>query len=99
LKDLLAAYPGQPILLIWDQARYHTSKKVRQWIDQQPRLTVLLLPKYSPELNPVEQIWRVVKQQITANLTRAVDAIKAAYRAFFRQKSSQDLLQTASLAI
>jgi transposase len=99
LEDILAAYPDQPILLVWDQAGYHTSKKVRQWVDEHPRLTVLLLPKYAPELNPVEQIWRMVKQQVAANLTRSVDAIKTAYHAFFEQKSSQDLLQTASLAI
>jgi putative transposase len=99
LEDILAAYPERPILLIWDQAGYHTSKRVQRWIDQQPRLTVLFLPKYAPELNPVEQIWRVVKQRVAANLTRTVDAIKTAYHTFFKQESSQDLLQTASLAI
>lgn len=99
LKDILSAYPDRPVLLIWDQAGYHTSKKVRQWVDQQPRLTVLFLPKYAPELNPVEQIWRVVKQRVAANLTRSGDAIKAAYRTFFKEESCQDLLQTAGLAI
>lgn len=99
LEDVLAAYPDQPILLIWDQARYHTSKKVRQWVDQHKRLTVMLLPKYAAELNPVEQIWRIVKQRVAANLTRSLDALKTAYRAFFEQKSPQDLLRTASLAI
>lgn len=99
LEDILVTYPDRPILLIWDQAGYHTSKKVRKWIDRHPQLTVLFLPKYAPELNPVEQIWRVVKQRVAANLTRTVDAIKTAYRTFFKQESSQDLLQTASLAI
>ena len=98
LEDILTAYPDRPILIVWDQARYHTSKKVRQWVDEHPRLTVLLLPKYAPELNPVEQIWRVVKQRVAANLTRSIDAIKTGYHAFFEQESSQDLLQTASLA-
>jgi transposase len=48
LKRLLKAYPQNPILLIWDQAKYHVSLKVQKWIDQQERLTVLLLPNMRP---------------------------------------------------
>jgi transposase len=99
LERLLKAYPKTPIVLIWDQAKYHVSLKVQEWIDQQKRLTVLLLPKYAPQLNPVEHIWRVVKHRIAANLTRAVDAIKAAYRAFFNEQCPQALLQSAGLAL
>ena len=97
LQALLDAFPEKHILLVWDQAKYHTSQKVENWIDQQKRLTVLLLPKYSPELNPVEHIWRVVKQRIAANLTRALEALQAAYRAFFGEQEAQSLLQTAGL--
>jgi len=97
LKALLDAFPKKHILLIWDQAKYHTSHKVENWIDQQNRLTVLLLPKYSPELNPVEHIWRVVKQWIAANLTRALDTLQSAYRTFFGEQQAQSLLQTAGL--
>jgi transposase len=99
LTHLLDAYPHTPIILIWDQAKYHTSRKVQRWIAQHDRLRVLLLPKYAPELNPVEHIWRVLKLRVAANLTRAVDAIKAAYRAFFEEQTALDLLQTASLTI
>lgn len=97
LKALLGAFPDKHILLIWDQAKYHTSHKVENWIDQQNRLTVLLLPKYSPENNPVEHIWRVVKQRVAANLTRALEALQAAYCAFFDEQEAQSLLQTAGL--
>lgn len=99
LESLLAAYPGKHIILIWDQATYHTSKRVKRWIAKHDRLTVLLLPKYSPEINPVENIWRVVKQRVAANLTRALEAIQDAYRAFFDGQHPQALLQTAGLAL
>jgi transposase len=97
LKALLETYPEKHILLIWDQAKYHTSYKVQRWLESQDRLTVLLLPKYSPELNPVEHIWRVVKQRVAANLTRAIEGLQAAYCAFFKKQDSQSLLQTAGL--
>lgn len=98
LNDLLGQYPEQRILLIWDQARYHTSHKVETWLRQHPQITALLLPKYAPQLNLVEHIWRIVKQRVVANVTRTIDAIKDAYRAFFEQLSPASLLPTAALA-
>lgn len=52
----------QPIFLIWDGHPTHKSKKVRECIDSfEGKLEVYLLPSYSPELNPTEQVWRSVK--------------------------------------
>ena len=98
LEDLLAHYPERRIVLIWDQATYHTSQKVQTWLRQHPRLTALLLPKYAPDLNPVEHVWRLVKQRVAANLTRILTDIKAAYRDFFAQQSPASLLHTAGVA-
>jgi transposase len=97
LSAVLETYAEQHVLLIWDQATYHTSGKVQRWIENQDRLTMLFLPRYSPELNPVEHIWRVVKQRVASNLTRAIEALKVAYRAFFKEQDAQSLLQTAGL--
>ncbi len=65
----------------------------------QERLSILLLPKYAAELNPVEGIWRIVKQRVAANLTRLVDALQAAYQAFFEENNAEALLQMAGLAL
>lgn len=97
LDHLLNQYPQQRIRLIWDQASYHTSKKVQRWLHRHPRITAYFLPKYAPELNPVEHIWRVVKQRVAANVTRTLSAIQDAYRSFFAQQSSDALLQSAGL--
>lgn len=95
LEHLLVQYPKQRIRLIWDQATYHTSNIVQTWLHQHPRITALRLPKYAPELNPVEHVWRVVKQRVVANVTRTLDIIKDAYRSFFAQQSPDSILQTA----
>ncbi len=99
MKSLLELYPKTFHILIWDQARYHTTKKVEQWIAEQEKLSVLLLPKYAAELNPVESIWRILKQRVAANLTRLVDALKEAYLAFFEENSAEDLLQFSGLTL
>lgn len=97
LEQLLDNYPRRQILLIWDQAKYHTSNAVEDWLAAHPRITVLLLPRYSPELNPIEQIWRQLKDQVAANLTRPLKAIREAVRKFFEQHRPIDLLRMAGL--
>lgn len=97
LEQLLEHYPSQAILLIWDQARYHTSRLVQDWLADQPRLTTMLLPKYAADLNPIESIWRQLKNQVAANLTRSLEAIQDACHLFFEQHRPSDLLRMAGL--
>lgn len=97
LQQLLDQYPQQSILLIWDQARYHTSAMVDDWLARHPRIDTLFLPKYAADLNPVESIWRQLKDQVAANLTRTLNAIQQAVDRFFDDRSPADLLNTAGL--
>ena len=41
------------VLSIWDQTGLHTSKKLKV----PENVTILPLPPYSPDLNPVENVW------------------------------------------
>jgi transposase len=67
LAYLLEAYPRGEILLVVHNASYHTSKAVVAWLKKHPRLLLLYLPARRPDLNPVEQIWKHLKQAVTAN--------------------------------
>ncbi len=56
----------QPIILIQDGARYHTSAAMKEFFARHAdRLTVAQLPSYSPDLNPIEKLWKKVKQAET----------------------------------
>ena len=50
-------------VLIWDGAGFHTSKGLR--VPQ--NLTLLQLPAYSPELNPIENLWHYLKSHFWSN--------------------------------
>lgn len=61
------------LVLIWDNAPWHTSKRIKQWIraynlvaktQGEPRLIVHWLPVKSPWLNPVEPHWLHAKRQV-----------------------------------
>jgi transposase len=56
----------QPIVLIQDGAKYHTSAETNAFFAQQTaRLQVFQLPTYSPDYNPIEKLWKKIKQQDT----------------------------------
>jgi transposase len=76
------------LVIIQDGAKYHTSKAMRQFFAaHQDRITVYLLPSYSPDYNPIEYLWKNVKQEATHNqyfpefelLTLSVDQALAYY--------------------
>jgi len=59
---------NQHLFLIQDGAKYHTSKAMQAFFQQQiSRITVCQLPSYSPDFNPIEYLWRKVKLLATHN--------------------------------
>lgn len=68
LHQLKAAYPDAPKLpIILDQSGYHKSKLVQQAAAE---MTIELhyLPPYSPNLNPIERLWKIMNEQIRNNV-------------------------------
>jgi transposase len=49
--------------MIWDQAGFHTSRNVRP----PENLTLVPLPPYSPQLNPIEKLWQYLRQHHWSN--------------------------------
>ncbi len=65
LKGVLE-HTTRPIILIQDGARYHTSAETKAFFTQQTaRLEVFQLPTYSPDYNPIEKLWKKIKQHET----------------------------------
>lgn len=97
LQHVLEQVEGQ-ILLVWDHASWHTSKAVEALIEAHDRLEVAYLPKRAPEANPVEDLWRELKNKVAANLERGLSALKQACRRFFDELTPEAALNTAGLA-
>ena len=57
------AQTSEPLVLVQDGARYHTAKATQTWLAAHAeRVVVVQLPSYSPDYNPIEHVWRYVKQ-------------------------------------
>lgn len=67
LKKLSKTYQGKKILLIWDNASWHKSKLIREFLSTTNQFELFNFPPYSPEFNPQEHIWKQLRQNITHN--------------------------------
>jgi hypothetical protein len=56
-------------IVIIDNAKYHPAKLHAGWREeQQERLTLDFLPPYSPQLNPIERVWKRTRRNCLHNV-------------------------------
>lgn len=85
MKKLLEAgsAAGCKMVLITDNAKYHHAKLHREWREEHADRFVLdYLPPYSPDLNPVERVWKLLRRNCLHN------------RYFHTLKDVQDIVET-----
>jgi len=55
--------PNVHVFMIWDRAGFHMSKKVKV----PKNVTIIPLPPYSPQLNPIEKLWQYLRHHHWSN--------------------------------
>ena len=71
LDQLLSAYPDAPVVaVICDNGGTHLSGITARWLAEHPRLLLIRGARYSPQDNPVERIWGLMKTAVAANRLR-----------------------------
>jgi transposase len=59
---------NRKVYFIQDNASYHTKPEVQNWANDNSKFIELIgLPKYSPELNAAEKIWKHTRKECTHN--------------------------------
>jgi transposase len=66
---VVSAQEGREVVVILDNAKYHHAKLHRPWREEQsPEFKLDYLPPYSPELNPIERVWKRTRRNCVHNV-------------------------------
>jgi len=96
-KKILKKYPDKKrIYWIVDNAKYHRAKVLKEWLRGQPRLKVLFLPSYSPNLNLMERLWKFFNEKVRCNkyFEKFSDFVSSTKEFFRRRKKFKAELRT-----
>jgi len=73
LDEFAGSQPkGKRIVMVLDQATAHRAKVLKV----PERITIEALPAYSPELNPTERLWPLVKESVANRPQESLDELE-----------------------
>jgi len=98
-SDIFLAYVQQVLcpalrpgdVVVMDNLSAHKAEGVRESIEA-VGATVLYLPPYSPDLNPIEKAWAKLKQLLRSTKARTTEALEQAIAQLLPNITSQDAL-------
>lgn len=91
LEQMSLEYSEQQIVLIMDQAGWHKSRE----LIVPTNIEIIYLPPYSPELNPIERLWKHLKANYIHN--RVFESLKEIWLCMLEAVASLDPTKMASL--
>ena len=63
-----SSHSARKVIVITDNARYHHAKLHKPWREKcSKKFEMMFLPPYSPELNPVERVWKLTRRLAVHN--------------------------------
>lgn len=67
-KDIENFYPNKAtIYIVRDNARYYSNAKVLKYLENS-RIEIIPLPTYSPNLNLIERLWKILRKDVINNV-------------------------------
>jgi len=84
------------VVVITDNAKYHHAKLHADWRTQQvPKFVMDFLPPYSPELNPIERLWKLTRRLCLHNryFPTLEDVVKSVESQFIEWTSGNEAVR------
>lgn len=87
LTKIRSENPERRIVVMLDRFPSHRAEEV---LEHAERLKIIpvFLPPYSPDLNPIEYIWKSIKRVISCSFIHDINHIKHLIATYFREYSS-----------
>jgi putative transposase len=90
---------GKKIYLVLDNVRFHHAKRLKPLLERyKDRIEPVFLPPYSPDLNPIERVWWLMRKRITHNRwVKSMDERIAEFELWCREISKQQIIDVCNL--
>jgi DDE superfamily endonuclease len=98
LLDAAHQQLGGPIVLVWDNLNTHVSAAMTEMIAARPWLTVVRLPPYAHDLNPVERVWAHLKRSLANLIKHTITELTVLVKTRLRRMQYRPRLLTGFLA-
>jgi putative transposase len=98
LLDAAHQQLGGPLVIVWDNLNTHTSAAMAGLIGARDWLTVVQLPPYAHELNPVELVWSHLKRSLANLAKRDIAQLTALVKTRLRRMQYRPALLEGFLA-
>ncbi len=87
LKELSGHRPQEFKIVLLDNGAFHKAKRLMI----PSNVALLFLPAYSPELNPAERVWRVIKDKVANLVFDSLDSLSNKVCDIVRQLSEESI--------
>lgn len=67
LQKVRGKYKGKKIVIFWDNAGWHKGSVAQEFVKHDGDIHIEWLPKYAPDLNPQENVWKKGRSIVTHN--------------------------------
>ena len=69
-------FPRREIIFQHDNAPAHRAFTTKTWFANQQGISLIQWPPNSPDLNPIEHDWQILKKEIRKKITHTLQVLK-----------------------
>ena len=87
LRELTKRHQYKKLCLVWDNAKWHRSKELRELLGKGKELShirFIWLPPYAPDKNPQEKVWKIGKDAVKNTVAKTFEELKKVFEKSIR---------------
>jgi len=95
LPVLQEKFPGYDFRFVHDNCPAHTARAFTDWLEEEPAFsrTIIRLPPYSNDLNPIEHVWAAMKRRLNERIFYTKEALTEAVLNEWSRVGSEGLVR------
>ena len=85
LRELTLRYPKKKFTIVWDNAKWHRAKALRELLgdgNEFAHIYLVWMPAYAPDKNPIEKVWNEAKNALANNQRLTFEQTTTAFETF-----------------